>query len=166
MNKRGCCAALMLALMFFGGAALAQTAVVDNGSDPGSRLNMRSAPSREASSVGRFSSGTRVQVLADAGEGWAEVTIGSGSASVHGYMMAAYLRDDASGVLDAREERSVVSPYGTPSVVLRDRPSDSYGAVAMLPVGERVTVIGVSGDFCYVQRSDGAVGCLAGDELR
>ena len=166
MNKRGCCAALMLALMLFGGAALAQTAVVDNGSDPGSRLNMRSAPSREASSVGRFSSGTRVQVLADAGEGWAEVTIGSGSASVHGYMMAAYLRDDASGVLDAREERSVVSPYGTPSVVLRDRPSDSYGAVAMLPVGERVTVIGVSGDFCYVQRSDGAVGCLAGDELR
>ena len=158
--------ALMAALMLWGGAALAQTAVVDNGSDPASRLNMRSAPSRDADSVGRFSSGTQVQVIADAGGGWAEVSVGSGSASVHGYMMAAYLRDDASGVLDARDVRAVASPYGTPAVVLRDRPSDSYDAVAMLPVGERVTVSGVSGDFCYVQRADGSVGCLAGDELK
>ena len=94
--------ALMAALMLWGGAALAQTAVVDNGSDPASRLNMRSAPSRDADSVGRFSSGTQVQVIADAGGGWVEVAVGSGSASVHGYMMAAYLRDDASSVLDAR----------------------------------------------------------------
>ena len=60
----------------------------------------------------------------------------------------------------------VVSPYGTQSVVLRDRPSNSYDAVAMLMVGESVTVIGVSGDFCFVQLADSSVGCLLGSELK
>lgn len=162
MSKRILCAALALALTMLGGAALAQTAVVDNGSDPGKSLNLRSAPGRDADSLGRFVSGTRVQVLSDAGDGWAEVSIGG----VHGYMMEDYLSGDAASVLDAREEKQVVSPYGTPSVVLRDRPSNSYDAVAMLAVGEKVTVIGVSGDFCYVQLSDASVGCLAADELQ
>lgn len=143
--------------------ALAQSAVVDNGSDPGSRLNMRSAPSRDAKAVGKFVSGTLVEILEDAGDGWSKVRIGGGCNAVTGYMMTEYLRE--SSEVDARESRSVVSPYGTQSVVLRSRPSDSYGAVMMLAVGETVTEIGVSGDFRYVQTADSSVGCLAADEL-
>ena len=59
----------------------------------------------------------------------------------------------------------MVSPYGTQSVVLRDRPSDSYDAVAMLTVGETVRVLGTSGDYYYVRTQNACVGCLSGDEL-
>lgn len=164
MKRRMLCAAVVLALIMTlcAACALAETAYVDNGSDPESRLNMRSAPDKNAASLGKFYSGTRVEIIADAGDGWSQVTIGG----LSGYMMAQYLSGEMSSVLDARPSRKVTSPYGTPAVVLRDRPSDSYNAVTMLPVGEAVRVIGVSGDFYYVQMQDGAVGCLAGDELK
>ena len=162
MRKRG--VLLVCALLLLPAIALAQSAVIDNGSNPGNRLNLRSAPSRDAQTVGKFVSGTRVEILADAGDGWSQVCIGGGQNAVTGYMMTQYLRS-ASGV-DARESRRVTSPYGTQSVVLRDRPSNSYDAVTMLMVGETVTVIGVSGDFCFVQAGDSSVGCLAGNELK
>lgn len=146
--------------------ALAQEAVVDNGSDPSSQLNMRDQPSRDGRSLGKFYSGTQVEVVSDAGEGWSQVTIGGGQNSVSGYMMSSYLSADASGVVDGTYEKDVVSPYGTQSVVLRSRPSDSYDAVAMLAVGDSVTVIGVSGSYYYVQLGDSSVGCLSSDELR
>jgi len=156
--------ALAAAMLLCAPCALAQSAVVDNGSDPGSRLNMRSAPGKDAGSLGKFVSGTRVEILSEAGDGWAKVSIGGGKNSVTGYMMQDYLR--SSSAVDATKARRVVSPYGTPSVVLRNRPSNSYDAVCMLAVGDTVTQIGVSGDFCYVMAADGTVGCLLSSELK
>lgn len=147
-------------------SAMAQGAVVDNGSDPSSQLNMREQPSRDAQSLGKFYSGTRVEIVRDAGGGWSQVTIGGEQNSVSGYMMSSYLSEDGVGVVDGTLEKDVVSPYGTQSVVLRSRPSDSYDAVTMLAVGESVTVIGVSGDYYYVQLEDSSVGCLSSDELK
>lgn len=155
---------LVMLMMAAPALAMAQSAVVDNGSDPASRLNMRSQPSKDAAVVGKFVSGTRVDVLGEAGDGWSQVCIGGGRGRVTGYMMTSYLK--GSSAVDARESRQVVSPYGTQSVVLRDRPSNSYDAVAMLMVGETVTVIGVSGDFCFVQMGDSSVGCLLSSELK
>ena len=147
-------------------AALAQSAVVDNGSDPQSRLNLREQPDKGSASLGRFYSGTPVEIVADAGGGWSQVTIGTADSCVGGYMMTAYLADSgASGVTDATLERSVVSPYGTPSVVLRDQPSNSYDAVAMLRVGETVRVLGDSGEYYFVMTQSEAVGCLCSNEL-
>ena len=156
--------AFAVTMTMFCCGALAQSAVVDNGSDPSSRLNMRSAPGKGAASLGKFVSGTRVEIVSDEGDGWAKVTIGGGRSSVSGYMMKEYLK--SSSAVDARVSRKVVSPYGTPSVVLRDRASNSYDAVMMLQVGETVMQIGVSGDFCYVQTQDQSVGCLLASELR
>lgn len=155
---------LAAALLMCASCALAQSAVVDNGSDPGSRLNMRSAPSKDAGSLGKFVSGTRVEILDDAGGGWAQVRIGGGRNSISGYMMKDYL--SGSSRVDATRRCKVISPYGTPSVVLRDRPSNSYSAVCMLVVGDTVTQIGVSGDFCYVMTEDSTVGCLLASELK
>lgn len=155
---------LVLLLVLLAAGAYAQGAVIDNGSDPSSRLNMRTAPDRSADAVGKFYSGTQVEIVADAGGGWSQVLIGGGRHAVSGYMMTEYLH--ASSVVDARERKTVVSPYGTPSVVLRDRPSNSYDAVMMLPVGAGVTVIGVSGDFRYVLAEDGSAGCLLAGELK
>ena len=155
---------LVMLLMMAPALALAHSAVIDNGGDPGSRLNLRKEPSRDAAAIGKFVSGTRLEVLGDAGDGWSQVRIGGGRGSVTGYMMTSYLKD--SSAVDARENRQVASPYGTQSVVLRDRPSNSYDAIAMLMVGETVTVIGVSGDFCFVQTGDSSVGCLLSSELK
>ena len=78
--------------------------------------------------------------------------------------MTEYL--SASVFVDATKSASVVSPYGTQSVVLRDRPSNSYDAVAMLMVGDSVLVIGEMNEFKYVQTGSGCVGCLLGSELK
>lgn len=157
--KRKFMALLAVLLLILPVAAMAQSAVVDGGS-----VNMRTEPGEGAAVIGRFVSGTRLEVLGDAGSGWSRVSIGSGKGSVTGYMMTKYLQP--SSAVDARESRSVASPYGTQSVVLRDRPSNSYNAVAMLMVGETVTVIGTNGDFCFVQTADSSVGCLLGSELK
>jgi len=155
---------VVLILLLFAMTCSASAAVVDNGNDPASRLNMRTAPDRSAEAKGKFVSGTPVEIVADAGGGWSQVKIGGGRHSVSGYMMTEYLH--ASSAVDAREIRTVASPYGTPAVVLRNRPSNSYDVVMMLAVGEGVTVIGMSGDFCYVQTADGTVGCLLSSELK
>jgi len=60
----------------------------------------------------------------------------------------------------------VVSPYGTQSVVLRDAPSNSYGAVAMLTVGQQITVVGTNGEFSFVLLEDGGTGWLASSEVK
>lgn len=142
--------------------ALAQTARVScNGS-----LNMRLQPSRDSRSLGAFYSGTQVEIVSDAGDGWSEITIG-GTSSVSGYMKSEYLAtgEQMNNVRDETFDGIVASPYGTQSIVLRDAPSDSYNAVAMLSVGETVRVIGESDTFYYVLTSGDAVGCLADDEV-
>ena len=161
---RGMLIALVAALVLLAPCALAETGVVD----VTSTLNMRSEPCRGSLSLGSFYGGTKVEIVGDAGEGWSQVSIGEGLGSISGYMKSEYLVTGSamSGVLDATYDMQVVSPYGTQSVVLRSRPSDSFDAVAMLEVGDAVRVIGVSGDFYYVRSDEDAIGCLAGDELK
>ena len=145
-------------------APAAQAAVVSAGSEPGAALNLRAQPDAGAAVLGSFYTGTQAEVVADAGGGFAQVRIGAEYAYVSGYMASAYLAQEGS-VQDASQTMRVCSPYGTPSVVLRDRPSDSYSVLAMLEVGEAVRVIGTAGDYRYVMLDDGGVGCLSVREL-
>ena len=157
-------ALLTAALLCVPAGVWAQSAVVDNGRDPESRLNLRREASTQSRSLGKFYTGTEVEIVADAGDGWAQVTIGGSVSSVSGYMAREYLAKETK--LDATRDMEVVSPYGTQSVVLRSEASDSYDAVAMLAVGESVRVIGVADGFYYVQLDEECVGCLASDELK
>lgn len=157
---------LMLMLTLVGGRAFAQSAVVNNGSDAAARLNMRGQPSKDADSLGQFYTGTPVNIVSDAGNGWSQVTIGSGNNSLSGYMMTAYLSADASGVTDATLYMEVTSPYGTQSIIVRSEPSNSYDAVAALVVGDSVRVIGTAGSYYYVLLSDQSVGCLSTSEVK
>ena len=127
-------------------------------------LNVRAAPDKGAAVLGKFLSGTQVEIVADAGGGWSQIVIGSGNGVISGYAMTQYLAQSAR--VDATHEAAVVSPYGTQSVVLRDHPSNSYHPVAMLMVGDRVLVIGESDEFRYVQTGSGCVGCLLESELK
>ena len=128
------------------------------------RLMVSLAVLMDASAVGQFYTGTPVEIVADAGDGWSQVTIGGGVNSLSGYMMTRYLAEDASAVQDMTKEMQVVSPYGTQSVVVRNTPSNSYDAVAMAEVGDEVCVIGTKGDYYYVLLGDGSVGCLSTSE--
>ena len=151
-------ALMMTALLCAPVGAMAQSAVVNNGSDPDSRLNLRQEASTQSRSLGSFYTGTQVEVVADAGSGWTQVTLGGSVNSVSGYMSSQYLAGEAAGVIDATRSMEVVSPYGTQSVVLRSEASDSYDAVAMLAVGASVQVIGVADGFYYVQLDGECVG--------
>ena len=159
--KKTVCFLLAAMMLLCCACALAQTAVVDNGADAAAKLHLRQKPDTSAASLGRFYSGTQVEILEDAGDGWAKVAVGG----VTGYMKSSFLRTDG-GAMDASVEMTVVSPYGTQSVVVRSRPSDSYDAVAMLAVGSRVRVIGTAQGYLYVRLANGAAGCLAEDELK
>ena len=156
----------LLMLTLAGGRAFAQSAVVNNGSDAAARLNMRGQPSKDADSLGQFYTGTPVNIVSDAGNGWSQVTIGSGNNSLSGYMMTAYLSADASSVTDATLNMEVTSPYGTQSIIVRSEPSNSYDAVAALVVGDSVRVIGTAGSYYYVLLSDQSVGCLSTSEVK
>lgn len=68
--------------------------------------------------------------------------------------------------IDAPYVVQVVSPYGTQSVVLRDEPSDSYDAMAVLMVRQEITVIAETESFVYVLLEDGSAGWLADDEVK
>lgn len=158
------CLMAAAALVFLSSCALAQSAVIDNRSDPAGMASLREQPDANARTIGRFLSGAVVHVLGDAGNGWFQVALGSGMGSVSGYMTTDRL--GASAHTDATHSASVVSPYGTQSVVLRSRPSNSYDAVAMLMVGDSVLVIGEMNEFKYVQTGSGCVGCLLASELK
>ncbi|MBR5287124.1 MAG: SH3 domain-containing protein [Clostridia bacterium] len=148
------------AMMLTAGCALAQSAVID----AAGALSVHAAPDQGAAALGSFLRGTKVEILGDAGGGWSQIAIGTGSGVISGYAMTQYL---SSGVGAADTyEASVASPYGTQSVVLRDKASNSYRPVAMLMVGERVLVIGQAGEFRYVQTGSGCVGCLLESELK
>lgn len=149
------------AMMLATGCAMAQGAVIDSGAGP---LNVRVAPDQSAAVVGQFFSGTQVSVVCDAGGGYSQIAIGTGSGVINGYAATQYLAQSAG--VNATREAAVASPYGTQSVVLRDQPSNSYHPVAMLMVGDRVLVIGEMNGFCFVQTAGGCVGCLLESEVK
>lgn len=150
------------AMMLSASCALAQPATVVSG-DPAVTMSLHDQPSASSQALGHFFSGTQVEILSQSGD-WAQITIGTGSGIITGYAPANALGMGAG--VDATRNAKVISPYGTQSVVLRDRPSNSYHPVAMLAVGENVLVIGEMNEFCFVRTSSGCVGCLLAGELR
>ena len=75
-------ALLITALLCVPAGAWAQSAVVNNGSDPDTRLNLRREASTQSRSLGKFYTGTQVEVVEDTGDGWAQVTLGGSVNSV------------------------------------------------------------------------------------
>lgn len=85
--------------------ASAEIRYVWNGAQWDARLNLRTEPNKNSTSIGRYYTGVRVQVLEDLGE-WSRVRIAMGESEkpVEGYMMNSYL---VSGLLGAG-----MLPYG------------------------------------------------------
>lgn len=65
----------------------AGSTVVVNNPDSTDRLNLRTQPSEDAPTLGKYYNGTYVQVLSDASDGWVKVRV----FDLEGYMMAKFL---------------------------------------------------------------------------
>ena len=117
----------------------------------GYRLNVREQPDINAKQITRFDCGTKVRVLADAGNGWVYVT----NEKVTGYVMRKFLQDSKPGKYEITERdddfKTVKNPYlvtakarGTKdnsSVGLREKPNKTSKAIRRLTAGDQLQVI-------------------------
>ena len=157
--KRILCAVLMMLLTVSALPALAQWATVRNQAE-GDRLNLRARPSRSAVSLGKYYTGTRVQILEeDPSNGWCRVRIGLGNgiAEAEGYMQTQFLAFDALGeqVKDGRP-MVVLGTAGGAEILLKSAPAGS--TVGKAAGGSRATVLGVGETFLHVLCEDGQIG--------
>ncbi len=129
---------LMLAML--PAAVHAETTLyIDGGS--ADRVHLRSAPSREADSLGLYYSGTPVTLLG-MDVGWKQVRIGEET----GWVMAAYLADDPKPMTGPIA--TVVNPNDT-WVNLRAAASTKCRAVAQVPTYDKVYILGEMANGWY-----------------
>ena len=116
----------------------------------GYRLNVREQPDINAKQITRFDCGTKVRVLADAGNGWVYVT----NEKVTGYVMRKFLQDSKPGKYEITERDDhfvAVTPYTVfakalnaktdNSVGLRVKPNKTSQAIRRLTAGDELEVI-------------------------
>ena len=137
------------------------SAVVNNPNSIG-RLNLRTKPSQEAPSLGKYYSGTSVEVLSGDENGWTKVRFHT----LEGYMMTKYL-------VFGQEQFKV--GYAMPSVKLnntkgvglnlRQDQSTNSPSLGLYKNGSVVCVFGVSQTWCHVRTEDGNVGFMLRENL-
>ena len=116
----------------------------------GYRLNVREQPDINAKQITRFDCGTKVRVLADAGNGWVYVT----NEKVTGYVMRKFLQSTQPGKYEITERSDhfvAVNPYTVyakslnaktdNSVGLRVKPNKTSQAIRRLVAGDQLQVI-------------------------
>ena len=129
-------------------------------SDSSSRLNLRAQPGTSSSILGKLSHGARVEVLLVEGD-WVRVHY----AGAVGYVMKSYLRLEEGTTVPtpaptaAGEGRWATLTLSSSSgrMHLRQGPSTSTPSLTILSHGDRVEVLGASGEWSNI-RANGMVG--------
>ena len=135
------------------------TAVVFN-DKPENRLHLRTAPSRNADSLGKYYTGVTVDLLYQEKvvSGWRKVSI----AGQVGWVNADYLsfasNGNYSGYLPPL--RKVRGAVGGEGANMRADADKNAAIVRRLPNGTPVEVLGVSGDWGHIRLKDGTVGWM------
>ena len=124
--KRAAAAALTSALLLTPLASLAESAMIQGGA-----LNLREQPSKNATVLGQYPSGTWVEVL-EAGIDWSRVSVDG----KEGYMMSKYLTGGSSGSSSTMYVRT-----NTRGLNLRKEPNDTSAIITSYPKGTKVTVL-------------------------
>ena len=118
--------------------------------DPADRLHLRTKPSRDADSLGKFWNGTPVRVL-DERDGWCQVEIGTDRRLI-GWMMKKYL---AFG-----SKMNSVTPCFSQQILREDVPQEDMPLYTDLTLKETYcthsawTLMGVADDRLYVIVTD------------
>ena len=157
--KRAAAAALTSALLLTPVLSLAESAVIRGGA-----LNLRKEPSKNATVLGQYPTGTWVEVL-EAGIDWSRVSVDG----KEGYMMSQYLTTGTAGKGTTMYVRT-----NTRGLNLRKEPSDSAEIITSYPKGTKVTVlargtkwhkVSVDGNvgYMYAQYLSSSAGTSSGD---
>ena len=140
----------------------ANSSAVVNNPNSIDRLNLRTKPGQDAPTLGKYYSGTPVEVLGGDQNGWTKVRIHT----LEGYMMTQYLAfgRDQSAVGYAMPSVKIENANGI-GLNLRQRQSTSSVSLGLYKNGSTVCVLGVSENWCHVQTEDGHVGFMLREGL-
>ena len=160
-----CCAAMVPVAEAgapYGAQTYYGTAVVSN-PNSADRLNLRALPSSSAASSGRYYNGVQVTVLEYVGMDWVKVSVGSGSGSAQGYMLARYLAFGAAGnsVRSAIPRLYVV---GYSPAALRANGLSGAAALGWYNPGTPVELLGF-GSYWHHVRVGGKIGFMEASSL-
>ena len=138
------------------------TVVVINNPDPNDRLNLRTEPSQDAPTLGKYYNGTWLEALSDEKGGWVKVRI----FELEGYMMAEFLIYPEQLQIGAATIPTVQIQNSSGSGLnLRKAQSMSSASLGLYKNGSTVRVFGVSETWCHVQTEDGNVGFMLREHL-
>ena len=126
------------------------------------RLNLRTKPSQDAPTLGKYYSGTTVEVLSGDQNGWTKVRVHT----LEGYMMTKYLSfgQEQFAVAYAMPSVRIANTNGT-GLHLRYGQSTNTASLGMYQNGSTVLVLGVSENWCHVQTEDGRIGFMLREDL-
>lgn len=140
----------------------AGTVVVVNNPNPDDRLNLRTKPSQDAPSLGKYYNGTYFDVLGVEKDGWVKVRV----FDLEGYMMAKFLVPSDQLQFGATTVPTVtIQNSGGSGLNLRKAQSMDSASLGLYKNGATVRVFGVSETWCHVQTEDGAVGFMLRERL-
>jgi SH3-like domain-containing protein len=144
-----CCTLIALAASTHAEFIAGDIAYVKN-PNRGERLNLRSDPSTNSVSLGKYYTGTMVHIIEVRGE-WAKVTIEWGGHPVMGYMATKYLATDSEYV-DPETYSTFIHGTGKQLIDLREKPSDEAPLIGQYMDGTQVMVMGDVGDkWCHIR---------------
>ena len=127
------CAAMMIAV-----CAAAEMAKVAN-PDPTDRLNLRTKPTEEAITLGKYYNGV-VVIVQNVKNGWAKVDV----QGREGYMKNEFLSYDVDyGAIDEKTSAVPTMTVNVPTLNLREDTSTTSKIIKTYPAGTQVQVIGV-----------------------
>ncbi|GHU66445.1 hypothetical protein FACS1894184_04450 [Clostridia bacterium] len=137
--------------------AIASITAVVNNPNPQDRLNLRTNPSNNASSRGKYYNGVEVTILNYVNNDWVEVRIGETSGYAQGYMRTTYL---AFGN-DAYYVSSAIPTYRVTAsdLELRASRASSSRSLGNYPRGTLVEVLGYGEEWHHV-RVNGRIGFM------
>lgn len=125
----------------------------------GTRLNLRKTPSESAESIGKFYTGTQVNVIEKRRDGWCYVTIGGELCMATGYMRTAFL--NFSSKSNAKSEIRTVTTKT--EAALEFTPGGADDGIWGFSVGSQFAILGdVGDDYHFVQAIRTDLGIITG----
>lgn len=141
------CALLLCCLALTAQAGASQVGVVVN-DVPTNRLHLRTLPSTDADSLGKYYTGVEVEVLDASNFGdWAKVRV----RGVEGFMLKTFLHIGTDlNVAPAMPEGIVNNPNPADRLNLRQRPTERSESLGKYYNGTKVTVLGIRDNWYHV----------------
>lgn len=142
--------------------ATAEISATVSNPDPADRLNLRTKPSEDAPTLGKYYTGVYVEVLSAEKDGWVKVRF----CNLEGYMLAKYLAFGQDRLQVGSAIPGVkIKNTGGKGLNLRKTQSVNSSSLGLYPNGQTVLVYGVSETWCHVQTEDGKIGFMLRESL-